>query len=179
MNKAIGIIICISFTFLIFHTSSLVKTVFTHQYPPIPAGKLPIITIVDIMDDSLRNITVEDNGSYFKESSSLIVPIQYELRQEFFLDADRESSMLFSKKYQLISEFLTKSFTQQLLKYHEGNGQYQKINDDFFHDLYVSESQLYDTYSVIARKDKQVYVVIFNGEVTIDALIEAVKQNTE
>lgn len=157
------------------------------SYPEIPSEQLPVVSLTDIENVNLDQVTYQTNGieremqNYFLEKASILVPKQYILHQQFIIpemdwehDTGNYQPTIRSSKYVALSEGIAKKLVEALRE-EETNWSALRIEGtkwsnteslaetkiNGFDEVWLIES---DTdIKIIARSDKSIYDLYYNG----------------
>jgi hypothetical protein len=145
-------------------------------HPEVPQGDLPVVQLSDIMsereyDQAIIPAYYGPYDNYYKVSSSIFVPQQYELHQSVLVDGSESDRLsIRSYGYELRNEWLAQKFSQTLKdKYSENEPIYEPVSNDKFDGLWVGKEHSY--FGFIVRKGSKVYHFIYNGNNLIDEQI--------
>lgn len=166
------------------------------RFPPIPEGELPVITMEEILGEEVEyavseqfdSFDVDIRQNYFRESWSILVPRQYELRQEVEVPdqewEDRSgtySPTLHSSLYEVRTAGLASNLVKHLkdmYDYYHPTG-YDRYVSDNWDELWIMEDLFNDSHAstFIGRKGNQVYRVFYMGNESITDIIALTVEN--
>ncbi|MCD8508936.1 MAG: DUF2812 domain-containing protein [Bacillus sp. (in: Bacteria)] len=170
---------------------NLYNTVTDDRFPPIPDRELPVITMEDVLGEEVEYTVSEElnlldmdiRQNYFRESSSILVPRQYKLRQDVeVLDQEWEDSRsgkysptLHSSLYEARTAGLASNLVKHLkdmYDYSHPTG-YERYVSDNWDELWIMEGLFNDSHAstFIGRKGNEVYRVFYMGNEPIAEII--------
>lgn len=156
------------------------------MYPKIPAGELPVISLADIENVDLTKVTYENNGmvgkrdNHFVKESSILVPKQFILHQQFFIPGEtwnnskeKYQPAIQSKKYEALTREIAEKLLNLLLEEHDyKSSKFTEHQVAGYDEVWIEENTL--SAIIIAREEKNVYVIYYDGNQSIEQLKEKV-----
>ena len=162
-----------------FTVFSDVFSISNDRFQPIPNGELAVVQISDFMDPSHYKRGEEGRNNYFNKDSSILVPEQYELKQDVIMPNEMwedgsgtYNPAIRSYLYQIRNEWLAKKFIKHVKEKHSSyHENFEQVNGSNFDELWISRFQ--HGKSFIARKTNKVYYVIYFGVEPVEEIIDA------
>ena len=152
-------------------------------YPEIPRGDLPVVTLAEVEDVDLTEVAYSTNGierqreNHFAEKTSLFVPQQYILKQQFIIpdrvqgDGDYEPSIT-SSRFEAQNESVAKQLVNALKREKSLDG-HQAMELSGYEEAWGFAENQY--ISIIARKGKTVFDISYTGDQPMEVLIRHVE----
>ncbi|MBU9712140.1 DUF2812 domain-containing protein [Evansella tamaricis] len=180
-----GIIIFLAGAWLLYVLVNLAITITMDNYPEIPEGKLPIISMSDILEQTDYDYEHTGNGdplNYFRKERSLLVPKQYELMENVVVpdlnwndNSGTYSPTILSFGYEVRWEWLAKKFLDDLMEtYSWAMDQYEESEHKNFDKLWISETEFRTV--IIIRQGTSVYHVIYYGDEPVEWILLGVSR---
>ncbi|WP_096154296.1 DUF2812 domain-containing protein [Bacillus sp. FJAT-45066] len=165
------IVFCISALNLAIPYNNM-QSSFWHTRVPVPNETLPLFQLSDVIQENHISRIDDGHSNYYAESSSILVPKQYQLKEYITFNGETYSHISYG--YELMNERLAKRFFPTLVEYNYETRNPQPYEHEWFDELWIEET----TYSrsFIARKDEKVYLVHYNGNNTVDEMVKAFYQ---
>ncbi|KPB06526.1 DUF2812 domain-containing protein [Bacillus sp. CHD6a] len=183
LNKLIGLSVIMFFAVIfIYQLSKLGNSTLSNSFPPIPKGELPVIQIKDFTNGNNHkpyfNNKNNNRDNFYFESSSILVPKQYELNQLVEVKGEKWENgsgpyrpSLTSRQYIALNEVLAKRLMQHLIDREEelqsGNASFPETTA--FDELVVLEN------SILSRKGHVIYYVTYYGKEPVEKVINAME----
>lgn len=192
IRKACFTILVVSFlVFLSFSIFTLITTLTEDRFPEIPDHSLSTLEIEDIyFNEQYQYATAifegGDYNNYFKQSSSLLVPEQYELRQRIEIptktwsdSTDTYSPSIWSNVYVLRNDWLASRLVAKIIEKDViFSGEFERKNDQRFDELWINNPNK-SNYFIIARKNNTIHYITYFGEQPIEKLIDEVSKKID
>lgn len=154
------------------------------MYPEIPAAELPVISLTDIEDVDLKQVTYETNGierkreNHYLEHSSILVPKQFILHQQFIIPekswnnyGDKYNPTIHSKKYETLTISIAKKLVDILLEEYYTTESFSELDITGYDEAWIMVNSPSNT--IIAREGKNVYDIYYYGNESIKKLDES------